>query len=120
MPTLFLSFTATLRLMTEGEITQATLTNGIFYFGCTKEHVFGEPEEAKWFEEGKSSLAILREALVRAEQEGRVLWRGPRNTWQELESLLSANGMNVKFDPLEGYSYFYAERQLNGMVAVVR
>lgn len=120
MLTLFLSFTATLRLMTEGEITQAALDSGLFYFGCTKEHFFGNPEEARWFEEGKSSLATLREALLRAEQEGRVLWRGPRNTWQELESLLSANGINVKFDPLEGYSYAIAERQLVGIVRVVR
>jgi hypothetical protein len=120
MPTLFLSFTATLRLMTEGEITQAALDSGLFYFGCTRDHAFGNPEEARWFKGGEASLTTLREALLRAEQEGRVLWRGPRNTWQELESLLSANGINVKFDPLDGYSYLYAERQLNGMVAVVR
>ena len=120
MPTLFLSFTATLRLMTEGEINQAALDSGLFYFGCTKEHFFGNPEEARWFEEGKSSLATLRESLVRAEQEGRVAWRGPRNTWQELQSLMITNGINVKFDPWEGYSYPIAERQLAGMVRVVR
>lgn len=120
MSTLFLSFTTTLRLLTEGEITQASLDEGIFYLGCTKEYFFGNPAEAGWFKEGESSLAILREALVRAEQEGRILWRGTRNTWQELESLLRHTGINVKFDPWEGYSYPTAERQLAGMVRVVR
>jgi hypothetical protein len=120
MPTLFLSFTTLLGLIARGEISQSALDSGLFYFGCGKAHVFGEPEEAKWFEGGEAALATVRAAVTLAENNGRVLWRGQRNTWEDLQSLLGANGISVNFESWATYTYYDAERQLAGMVRVVR
>jgi hypothetical protein len=81
---LFASFTAVVRELKTGSITQKDLDEGFYAFGCSREHAFyperDDPNEVAriWKNDpdaGKAAHAWLVEALLRAEHDGRILWR---------------------------------------------
>jgi hypothetical protein len=80
---MFPSFTALLRELKAGRVTEGDLTIGYFMFGCSREHALepwnDTPNELTWFwkdaEEGRRVHAMLVKRLIAAESEGRVFWR---------------------------------------------
>lgn len=95
MKKLFLSFTATIRALRDGNVTESDLANGLFYFGCVREHAL-DPNamELSWFKGGREAHATLYPALLAAEAEGRVAWRQKeeRNSYKQLNELLKFHG----------------------------
>ena len=82
----FASFTATLREMHGGTVTQGDLDAGLFWFNCSREHALRPWEdttnEVLWFwrkpqarEQGAEAHRRLVAALLAAERDGRALWR---------------------------------------------
>ena len=80
---MFPSFTALLRELKAGRVTEGDLAIGYFMFGCAREHAYtpweDSPNELDWFwkdaDEGRQVHATLVKALIAAENEGRVFWR---------------------------------------------
>lgn len=106
MKKLFLSFTSLLAMVSTGRVTAQDLSEGLFFFGCTRRHAFepgaqGETDE-RTFNGGRyagAHLAIVK-ALHEAEQEGRAAWRhdpltGQLDPWAQLDQLLLANGFEA-------------------------
>ena len=107
---LFLSYTATLRAISLGQVTREELMGGLFYFGCAKSHARNSTsppqehdasDERTWFwkdnpQDRAAHLDMLMEALVEASKPyGRAIWRGEResNNFTELNLLLVGNGL---------------------------
>ena len=82
MNKLFVSFTATLRALRDGKVSDADLATGLFHFRCGREHALDpwkhKHNEVLWFfrdvELGRVMHTKLADAIERAEREGRVLW----------------------------------------------
>jgi hypothetical protein len=82
---LFASFTATMRELHVRRVTMGDLATGYFLFGCERRHAL-EPwqdgtNELTWFwrdnpDEGQRVHAAFVHALLVAEQENRVFWKG--------------------------------------------
>lgn len=107
MKKLFVSFSSLLREVGTGAVTPADLQQGLFFFGCMREHALepgasGETDERDW-NKGKFAHAhpAIKEALLAAEQDGRAAWHKVRKpvdgAWRLLDKLLDANG----FGPLQ-------------------
>lgn len=103
MRKLFVSFTATMRHMRDGDILVKDLENGLFYFGCTRSHAFnpgaeGESNELEWqfkdMSKAKAVHSILLDYLKKAEADGRCIWReaADMNSYADLNDLLVRNG----------------------------
>lgn len=102
MKKLFVSFTSLLREVTEGRVTPDDLKQGLFFFGCRREHALnpgakGEVDERTWHQ-GRYAKAhpVIVAAVVEAERDGRAAWHNvPRridSPWRVLNNLLYANG----------------------------
>jgi len=103
MKKLFVSFSSLLRLVGESKVTADDLAQGLYFFGCRREHALnpgaaGEADERTWH---KSQFAHAHpgivEALLQAEQDGRAAWHNCPNRqespWNELNELLASNGL---------------------------
>lgn len=112
MKKLFVSFSSLLREVSAGTVTPADLQQGLFFFGCMREHALdpgaaGETDERNW-NQGKYAQAYpaIKEALLAAEQDGRAAWHKVRKpvdgAWRILDRLLEANG----FAPLQHINTF--------------
>ncbi len=99
MRKLFVSFTALLRALKEGLVTEGDLASGLFYFGCAREHALdpwkGETNEVHWYfkdnpEQGRVVHGQIVAAILLGESDGRVIWRtrDSRQSYEELNSLL--------------------------------
>lgn len=100
---LFISFTRTLFGLHAGHITAEDLENGLFYFGCTRDHVFNPGQEGDFNEleylnienqeDRDMLLARLSDAVLRAEEKNHVAWRhfSTRNAFLDLNILLEKN-----------------------------
>lgn len=128
---LFVSWTALLRNLRDGTVTNADLQTGIFYLDCCRSHVF-EPDRrspmgfdtvnAKSYNEllqfWEDDIATRRnahqavvEAVLKAEHEGRIAWREERdgfNTYGYLGNLLKRNGYSGVIFPDSLY-YWHQE-----------
>lgn len=119
MRKLFISFTSLLRLVARNEVTAEDLDQGLFYFGCWREHAMN-PGGRREFDERTlnpdyvAAHEVIKAAVLRAEPEGRVDWHnGPNRTgspWSRLDGLLSKNGVPLlkhrpTTDPWAHYSY---------------
>jgi hypothetical protein len=81
MRMLFVSFTGTLRAMSQGSVSESDLASGLFHFGCGRPHAMdpsGKYNEVTWFYKdpvaGVAAHKLLVDALLKAESDGRVLW----------------------------------------------
>lgn len=115
--TLFVSFTATMYGMSRGEVSEESLASGLFAFGCTHEHVFSPGENDDYVEdvirERPDLHEQLKEHLLVAEAEGRIVWRTrfDRNmSYEKISGLLVANDIGpIEFEdwrPING-AYCY-------------
>ncbi len=118
MKKLFISFTSLLALVGENKVTALELAEGLFFFGCWRDHALnpgaaGEADERTW-NNGRYALAhpTIVEAVLKAEAEGRAAWHnGPKKTgnpWRQLDDLLADNGfpiLNQKHDVSCHYAY---------------
>ena len=96
MKKLFLSYSALMKSVTNGSVTETDLAEGLFYFGCGREQVF-----APWTEDAPKRIMA---AVEKAEKEGRVAWK-PRfggNSYEQLNELFSLNG----FAPIATYDVY--------------
>jgi hypothetical protein len=112
MKKLFVSFSSLLREVSAGAVTPADLQQGLFFFGCMREHALdpgaaGEADERHW-NHGKYATAYpaIRDALLAAEADGRAAWHKVRKpvdgAWRVLDRLLEANG----YSPLQHCNTF--------------
>jgi len=110
MKKLFVSFSSLLGAITDGTVNAEDLKNGLFFFGCRREHALqpgaaGEVDERQW-KKGSYAAAhpTLVDALLAAEQEGRASWHNMAvrtdSPWNLLDGLLTRNG----FPPLQPLS----------------
>jgi hypothetical protein len=96
-------------------VTTSDLVSGLYYFGCSREHIYEEkPDELTWAtmdqELQRKILGMLREGLELAEEQGRARWELDREN-----SLLGVNELLVrnKFAAIKtnaSYSYPVVER----------
>ena len=101
-PTLFLSFTSLLRLVKEGRVSQKELDTGLFYFGCTRNHVFNPDDHstavviAKLDEEKKAQEKV-QAAVFMAELQSRVAFRRSDlpTSYAQLYDLLEKNNLDL-------------------------
>lgn len=112
MKKLFVSFTSLLREVGTGNVTPADLQQGLFLFGCRREHALepgaaNEVDERTWHK-GRFAAAhpVIKEAVLAAEKDGRAAWHNvPKrvdSAWRILDRMLEANG----FGPLEHRDMF--------------
>jgi hypothetical protein len=95
MSTLVISFTGALYQIGSGKLTARDLDSALFYLGCARQHAFDpSAEELQHVSQKKRVHKIITEALERAEDDGRVIWRNPyeSNSYEDLNTLLKANG----------------------------
>lgn len=96
--TLFVSFTSALYNLQRGTATEADLATGLFAFGCTREHALHPGDGGEYVEdvvhERPDLHALLRRAVLTAEEDGRVAWRvvGENMSYRKISDLLSRNG----------------------------
>ena len=131
MQHLFISFTALVRALFDQRVTDWNLANGIFYFGCARNYLLTGNEVNPPVNEvtrltDNSELQILimnilREAVLFAEKNGRAAWREENgsNNFEQLQELLEENGIKVKFDEHEPYSYPAVKRALEKVPGVI-
>ncbi len=102
----FLSFSLLMHQLFSGTVTETALDDGIFYFGCTRSVALDlKPEaalslvihttEPDYQQYCTILLTILRPALVKAEREGRVVWRAKytASSVRQFEMLLAQNAL---------------------------
>ena len=118
MKKLFVSYTSLLREITDGTVTHDDLYDGLFFFGCRREHAYnpgasGETDERTW-QNGRYAEAhpILVDALRVAEITGRAAWHNvPKrefSPWSVLDDLLERNDiqpLKPKFNLFAHYGY---------------
>lgn len=99
---LVLSFSGMLWKMMSGKLTLDDISGAVFYFGCMREHAldgcsWGQEVLAREFEQGNRAYNLIRPEITRAAEAGRVAWREMHkpNTWEDLNQLLSNNGLPV-------------------------
>jgi hypothetical protein len=115
MQPLVLSWSGLLAQIYSGDVAIADLGNALFYFGCTRDHVFvngvggedGEMQRA-YAENPQRCNQIYRtllDVILAAEADGRVVWRqlGQSNSYRQLNELLSSRGL----PPVESASGYY-------------
>jgi hypothetical protein len=131
---LFTSFSGLILLLSKDEqnIQQEDLDSGLFYFGCVREHLFGSLEEdgpepskedllsRKWseriaqtysqrFVRRKQALARIRETILKAEEQGRVLWRptpADERSYSAFNAFLTQHGLTpINLDDLSHDRY---------------
>lgn len=98
-PKLFLSFTRTLHLMRDGRVVDEDLSNGLFIFGCAREHAYTAGAGGEFVEsivkENPDLYRKLMAYVSEAEADGRVSWRSARKlfpTFKMVNDLLHRNG----------------------------
>lgn len=112
MKKLFLSYSALLKRVADGSVTQTDLDEGLFYFGCCREQVFTASTD-------DAALRIMTAAL-KAEVDGRIAWRSRfgGNTYQDLGCLLLCNGYDavstVRYD-VYNYEFVAASLRAGGI-----
>ncbi len=144
---LFISFSSLLYAVKAGRVQPKDLEDGIFYFGCTKEHLWrkdaaensdvrmafcmdGGLKKRKNKREAERIYNIIRDAVFEAEKEGRATFRDitEMNRYSRLNRLLEQNGIDTSsvkhLEPgelcLEGqYSYPEVEEKYGGLVKVM-
>ncbi|QQR60361.1 hypothetical protein IPH19_03005 [Candidatus Uhrbacteria bacterium] len=114
MTALFVSFTALLRALRDGIVTESDLATGLFYFGCRRQHAFdpsGKYNEVKWFykndAEGQAVHGKIVDALTKAEADGRALWRDAddgEQSFERLNTMLVAHDLKPLGLQLESFS----------------
>jgi hypothetical protein len=108
---LFCSFTALLRLVSQNEVSSEELSDGLFAFACTRYHVFDDPEtEVSLFTEDKNEqerlLHKIRTAVLKAEDDNRVVWRTREEgkmSYKKISELLNSQGLK----PLASFNSDY-------------
>lgn len=80
MKQVILSFTGCLRELSNEFLTRESLNSALFFFGCTRDHAKnpgkdGATDEREWFSGGMEYHKVLVSALLKAEAEGRCVWR---------------------------------------------
>lgn len=121
MKKLFLSFSALLGQIVDGNVTQDDLDKGLFMFGCTRTHAIdpgahNETDERTW-NKGRNAEAYpsLLAALLAAEADGRAAWCRPdmqtrRPPVLVLNELLEKQGMQlIKVSESDGYHLSYPD-----------
>ena len=121
MTKLFISFTGTLQALSGGIVSVDDLNEGLFVFGCTRNHALnpgaaGEHVESVVREHPELHRALC-DALLLAEAAGRVRWRTLEQgnaSFELVDELLVANGYKKlnrtsEMDPWT-YSYPAVER----------
>lgn len=112
MKKLFLSYSALLKRVADGSVTQADLDEGLFYFGCCREQVFTEATD--------DAAVRIMDAVRKAESAGRVAWRTRfgGNTYRDLGCLLLGNGYDavstVRYD-VYNYEFVAASLKAGGI-----
>jgi len=105
---LFLSFGGAVRLLRRRDVTRSDIRNALFWVGCTRDVVTG-PIEVGMGHSFHSYLGMpldrclipfyvfVRESVLMAEQEGRVVWResGSELRCESIEALLVRSGYNT-------------------------
>ena len=80
---IFRSYTTLLLLLARGRVSQEDLDQGLYFFGCTREHALnpgkaGERDEREGLgEAGMVAHRQLLEAVLAAEAQGRCRWHRP-------------------------------------------
>ncbi|KKU48815.1 hypothetical protein A3E96_03705 [Candidatus Uhrbacteria bacterium RIFCSPHIGHO2_12_FULL_46_13] len=132
MRKLFVSFTGLLQEMVNGRVTKEDLADGIFSFGCMREHALrpweDETNEVEWIardvgdERAKEIHAQIVEALWVAEAHGRAQYRTDEsNSYEKLNVLIVANGYPELPCSVEGlhdcgaYSYSGVEDRVRAL-----
>lgn len=101
---LFLSFTRTLYLLAAKKITEDDLAEGLYLFGCTRDHAItpgGNGEKVEKIVVDRPDLHLLLvDALLKAEQDNRVSWRTREGwvTFPMVDALLVQNEFKPLFD----------------------
>lgn len=101
-PKLFVSFSSLMSRLASKKVKWVDVDRGLFYFGCTREHVMEPGAGGEYMEtvitENPDILKRLQKAVRKAENEGRVSWRKRQeyNNYAQLNELLVGNG----FKPL--------------------
>src|SRR5512134_1866567 len=113
MRMLFISFTGLLKAIRDEKIRPSDLRDGLFYFGCAREHLLEptvETEAVDIFRHDfhaafKAHLDIFRE-FIRAEGERRATSRSARQrpSFEQLNWLLIHNGYPA-IPPQDSYAY---------------
>ena len=147
---LFPSFNRLLALVRDGEITEEDLADGLFYFGCAREalefsvaqagsncsvsfafglnnyKVIDDPLKLQdAMEHAKKVYVLIREAVFRAESEGRAVFRGLEKgpNYKQLNDLLDGNGIDVSsVKHLESVIYYHTrdvKDRYSGLVDVI-
>lgn len=115
MTKLFCSFTSILRLVNQKQIADNELNQGLYAFGCTREHVFSqvhECHEATWQSDDESVQNYLsdkiKELVTEAESSGRVVFRTLEEgnmSFDKVSSLLERNGLQPLGTVYDTYCY---------------
>ncbi len=103
MRMLFVSFSGLLLALFEERVQNAELAEGLFYFGCTREHAFLPSErnaDVQQLLSGNNPATVrclhnlILLSLGRAEAQERVRWRSPdeEQTYEGLNELLGKHG----------------------------
>lgn len=138
MKKLFISYSALLSAIAMDAVVQEELDNGLYFFGCTRDHAFhpgasGEFDEREHLgNKGLAAHAVLVQALQNAEREGRCQWHRPDSAtrlepFAQLNALLERNGQR-KLTPgghhelglYEDYSYPFVDRLLEASAAKLK
>ena len=125
MRKIFPSFTGLLQLLKYDRVTQDDLDNGIFCFGCVRDHCM-HPEkqedphsnEVNWLRlppaEANAIHRRLVDAVLKAEGEGRVAWRTGQGHMSY--SLINQVIVPLGYAPLQGRDYHYSYPSLTDVV----
>ncbi len=116
MVKVFLSFTATLMAVRDGEVSDKDLEGGLFCLDRSRPYLFGKevPREvhgvfARNLGRGDEVFSRFRKAVVKAEKAGRVAWPADGEPRREAVSkLLSANGarpLNPNLPPVHALKF---------------
>jgi hypothetical protein len=95
---LFISFTGLMYALKAGRINDDDLANGLFVFGCARDHAITPGACSEHIEDvvvkNPEVHARLVDVVIKAELAGRVAWR-PRNgnaSFELVDELLALNG----------------------------
>jgi len=127
MKKLFASFSGLLGQMVDGNVSQEDLRSGFFMFSCTRSHALdpggdgGTDERTHNRGRNAEVYPALREALLLAENEGRVAWIRPdsqtRNKPVEvLNTMLEQHGMRT-LNPDKMPDYYHSLPELRDRFA---
>jgi len=114
---LFFTFEGTLRALDDRTVDRRDIGIGLFALDCTRDHAirpwepYGGRDPAQTDElqrlfggsqHGQQLHLLLRDALARADELGRVTWLQDNTDWHDADSLndfLDANGYGRPLDP---------------------